>query len=280
MKVHIMTDLEAVAGVVSQVDYCIPPGPNKYGLTDTGRNYEQARQLITLEVNAAIEGLIQGGATDIFVCDGHGFGSIDVSRIHRAARVLTGTGMAYPMGLDDSFDATIMIGQHAMGNTDGGHLCHSGSFSREQWRLNGQLIGEIHLWALLAQYFNVPLVMISGDKAGCAEAKSLIPSIHTVEVIEGVKRGSTADMTAHEALTWNVPAIHVAPARSREMIRDAAGQCLAERDSVERYWIEPPYEVVRVQRRTEDQPGKRSVNHGNDLIEVLTQQARYESVVQ
>jgi D-amino peptidase len=276
MKVHIMTDLEAVAGVVSQIDYCIPPGPNKYGLTGTGKYYERAREMITLEVNAAIEGLLEGGATQILVCDGHGFGSIDVSRIHCAARVLSGTGLTYPMGLDDSIDATIMVGQHAMGNTDGGHLCHSGSFSREEWRLNGQLIGEIHLWALLAQYFEVPLVMLSGDRAGCEEVRSIIPSILTVQVIEGLKRGSTAGMTALEALVHNVPAIHVSPQRSREMIREGAATCLARRDTVERYWVLPPYEVVRVQRRSESGPGKRAVNRSDDLIDALTQPTRYE----
>jgi len=277
MKVHIMTDLEAVAGVVSQIDYCIPPGPNKYGLSDTGKYYERARELITMEVNAAVEGLLESGATEIFVFDGHGMGSIDVSRVHRAARVLTGGG-GYPMGLDASFDATIMIGQHAMGNTDGGHLCHSGSFSREEWRLNGQLFGEIHLFALLAQHFDVPLVMLSGDKAGCDEVRSLIPSILTVQVIEGLKCGSTSGMTTHEALRLNVPAIHVSPQRSREMIRDTAARCLALRYRVERYWVEPPYEVMRLQRRTETGAGQRSINRSDDLIEALAQPTRYEPV--
>jgi len=131
MKIYILTDMEGVAGIVSLPEYCLPSPVNKYGRTEGGRYYEHARELATLEVNAAIDGLLEGGATDILVCDGHGPGGLNASMIHPKAKILTGRSQPQPRGLDESFDAAIMLGHHAKANTDGGHLCHSGSFFRD-----------------------------------------------------------------------------------------------------------------------------------------------------
>ena len=62
MKVYVMTDLEGVAGIINFDDYGTPKG----------RYYETARELTTNETNAAIEGLIEDGAKEILVVDGHG----------------------------------------------------------------------------------------------------------------------------------------------------------------------------------------------------------------
>jgi len=59
MKILIMTDLEGVAGYVS-FDY-----------NAASANNEQGRRFLTAEVNAAVDGLIEAGATDCLVIDGH-----------------------------------------------------------------------------------------------------------------------------------------------------------------------------------------------------------------
>ena len=271
-----MTDMECVAGVVTLPEYCLPGPVNKYGRTEGGRYYEHARKLATLEVNAAVEGLLAGGATEILVCDGHGPGGLNAALLHPSARMLTGKGQKQPRGLDRSFDAAIMIGQHAKAHTDGGHLAHSGSFSREDWLLNGESTGEIGLFMATASRFDVPVVMISGDLAACEEAKALVSSIETVAVIEGQKKGSTQGMTTDEAIDLNVPAVHVSPETSREMIREAAARCLASVDTVERYTVAPPFEMVRVLRRTNDGTTmRRAVNTSEDFIDLLNQKPEY-----
>lgn len=179
MKVYILTDLECTAGVISFREYCRPGG----------EFYEYAKVLATREVNAAVDGLIEGGATEIVIWDAHGPGGLNPSLIHPSAKIACGKPMNYPNFLNDSFDAMIIIGQHAMADVDGGHLCHSGSFSRAKWLLNGQEVGEIALDILSAQYFNVPTLMISGDLAACKEAAEYIPSIQQVPVIFGQKEG-------------------------------------------------------------------------------------------
>ena len=278
MKVYVMTDLECVAGVVSLPEYCLPGPENKYGRKEGGRYYEHARELATAEVNAAVDGLIEGGATEILVCDGHGPGGLNASLIHAQARILIGKGQAQPRGLDRSFDAAIMIGQHAQAHTDGGHLCHSGSFSRDQWLLNGQLIGEIGLFMITCSYFEVPMIMVSGDAAACEEARRLIPLIETVAVIEGQKRGSTKGMGTQEAIDLNVPAIHASPVKSREMIKQGARSCLSRIGSVERFWVNPPYEMVRITRPSEQGAAQQAINRGEDFIDLISQPPQYEEL--
>ena len=68
-----MTDMEGVAGVLEHDNWCQPPEGGY-----PGRYYELGRKFLTEEVNAAIEGLIRGGADDIVVSDGHGAGGINL----------------------------------------------------------------------------------------------------------------------------------------------------------------------------------------------------------
>jgi D-amino peptidase len=276
MKFYIMTDLECVSGVVTLPEYCLPDPKNKYGRPEAGKYYERAKELAIMEVNAAVEGLLEAGVTEILVCDGHGPGGLDVSIIHPAARVLTGKRQKQPRGLDDSFDAAIIIGQHAKANTDGGHLAHSGSFSREDWLLNGESIGEIALLMATAGYFNVPVVMISGDVAACNEARELVSSIETVPVIEGQKMGSSKGMTTDQAIDLNVSALHVSPVKAREMIRDGAKRCVKKTETTKPLVIDPPYEMVRITRADKKTPSRRAVNRSADLIELMNQPVQYK----
>src|SRR5690242_17203725 len=133
MRVLIMTDMEGVAGVINAQDY----------LNAAGRLYHVGRALTTQETNAAVEGALAAGATDVLVVDGHGAGAIEPELLHPAARLLAGMPKPRAFGCDDSFDAAFVVGQHAMSNTDGGHLAHTNSWRVDSWRLNGRLIGEL-----------------------------------------------------------------------------------------------------------------------------------------
>ena len=171
-----------------------------------------------------------------------------------------------------------MIGQHARANTDGGHLCHSGSFDRDDWALNGRSVGEIELYMLMCAYFGVPTVMISGDAAACEQAREFVPSIVSVAVIEGQRRGSSKGMTVDEAIDLNVPAIHVAPSKARSMIRDGARRCLQNVDRVERFWVDPPYEMIRLSRLRPDGTRQRAVSTADDYLDLVMQKPQYETV--
>jgi len=254
MKIVILTDCEGVAGVVNWADYGSPGS----------MYYETTKRLTTLETNAAIEGALEAGATEIMVVDGHGHGALNLELMHPAATVLTGRpGLKYPFEVDASFDAAMIVGQHAMSNTDGGHLCHTGSFEVEESHLNGRMIGEIGALVFCWSYFGVPLVMLSGDEAACDEARELIPEVETAVVKHGVKRGSAAGIGARANVTFNSAAIHVAPQRARQLIREAAKRGLQNRDKVSLWKPEAPF-VRTLQMRASMDAGRRLLTYRSD----------------
>jgi D-amino peptidase len=135
MKIYVVCDVEGVAGVISHRQQC---------QWDTSKDWyarylDQARRFTTLELNAAVEGALEGGASEIIAWDGHGPfpGCIDIELLHPECKLLMGAGDGGPIGLDSSFDAMFQIGLHAMADTKGAVLCHG------RWTLNGTAIGEI-----------------------------------------------------------------------------------------------------------------------------------------
>lgn len=260
MKIYIITDMEGVAGVIDSDNYASPGS----------RYYEIARELTTLETNAAIEGFLEAGATEIFVVDGHGPGAINPLLLHPEAKLFAGRPMGgYPFACNKSFDAAIIIGQHAKSNTDGAHLAHTGSFAVEELSINGISVGEMGCNMLFTAYFGVTTVMVSGDRAGCEEAKDLVPNIEVAAVKEGVKRGSATGLTPEENKLFNGAAIHLHPEKARMLIKEKARKGLERRNEIKPFWLEPPYELVSVSRPSEGKPGGVARNKSNDLIELL-----------
>lgn len=186
-----MTDLEGVAGVVSFKSQTLPE--HRYG--------EQARRLLTAEVNACVEGLREAGVTDAVVMDGHGAGGIVFEEIHPEARLIHGLPMA-PSWADslEATDIALFVGQHAMAGTVDGNLNHTqDSTAITSYTLNGRLIGEIGQFALFAGSYGVPVVFLSGDEAACREVEALIPGVTTAAVKKGLGRNSAISLSAQKA---------------------------------------------------------------------------------
>jgi len=260
MKVIILTDMEGSAGIISWDEFC--------GLQ--GRYFEIGRKLTTLEVYAAIEGLLDAGAKEIVVVGCH-YRVIDPALLHPAANLLDGRPLNYPYGCDKSFDAAVIVGQHAKSNTDGGHLCHTEGFGCEDQSINGISVGEIGCFFLSCAYFGVPTVMLSGDQAACDEARALVPNIEVAPVKWGLKRGSAEGLTAEKNKLFNGAALHLHPERARVLIREKAKLGLGRRDEIKPFWVEPPYELISKSRPSEDgKPGEVAVRKGKDLLELLS----------
>lgn len=193
MKVLLMTDIEGVAGVVSFEDQT---GPG-------GRYYEAAKKLLTAEVNAAVTGLIEVGVEEVLVWDGHGAGGIQFEELHPAARLMHGRPWPPWAALREvvkTYDASMMIGQHAMAGVQTGTLNHTqNSQTIDYYQLNGRKIGEIAQFALFCGALGVPLIFLSGDEAACREVQALIPGISTAAVKQGLGRGSAISLSAAEA---------------------------------------------------------------------------------
>ena len=101
MKILLVTDLEGVAGVLNFEDWCTP----------AGRYYEDAKRLLTGEVNAVVDGFFAGGASLVRVVDGHGHGGINPELLDERAELLRGapTPNAWPFTLDEGFDGMAWV---------------------------------------------------------------------------------------------------------------------------------------------------------------------------
>jgi D-amino peptidase len=191
-SIYMMTDLEGVAGVVSFEDQAFA----------TGRYYDQAKRLVTAEVNAAVEGLLDAGVEDVLICDGHGAGGIWFEDIHPKAKLLHGR----PITIQQLFapladyEAVVMIGQHAMAGVPTSNQNHTQSSQTiDYMKLNGQLIGEIAQFALYSGALGKPMIYLSGEIDACKEAEALIPGITTTSVKQGLGRGAAISLSASEA---------------------------------------------------------------------------------
>jgi len=246
MKIYVMTDLEGVAGVMNFADWCHPDG----------RYYEKAKELLTLEVNAAVEGFFAAGADEVIVADGHGHGGLDPLLLDDRAQLLRGWPSGWPLLLDETYDAVAWVGQHAKAGTEYAHLAHTQSFEYVDLAVNGVSIGEFGQLALCASELGVRSILLSGDRAACLEARALVPGIETAEVKRGTTPGRGDGLPTEAYMRRNLSAVHRHPRAARRAIRRSAEQALRrmQSESFGLLDLEPPYERVAVFRGAGEKP--------------------------
>ena len=220
MKVFIMTDLEGATGVSGEWNDFNPGG----------REHDSARRFLTGDVNAAVQGAYEGSADEITVLDGHGAAfSILLENLDPRAQLIRGRRSSELEGLDESFGLMFGVGAHSMAGTPDGLLTHTLSHLEidNVW-LNGQLIGEIGLWAALAGQYNVPLGLMTGDLAAVREARILLKEIEAVAVKEATSR--FAARCLHPQVSW-------------KLIREAAKKATAKAETFKPHKPETPMEL-------------------------------------
>lgn len=192
LKVYISADLEGIAGVVS---------PDQLG--PTGFEYGRAREWMTGEVLAAIQGARDAGATEIVVSDSHGNGeSLLIDRLPPEVRIIRSWPRPLMMmeGIDSTFDAAVFIGYHSATTNPAGVRAHTISSARLAGvYLNGSAMPESGINAAIAGHFGVPVVMISGDDAAVGEARALIGPLEVAQVKRAISFHSAETMTPQAA---------------------------------------------------------------------------------
>jgi D-amino peptidase len=247
LKLYIMTDLEGVAGVLNFQEWT-GPGKPYYGL---------AREFLTLELNAAIDGFFEGGATEILVVDGHGPGAINIDQLDPRVEYLRGWGDGpWPLMLDETFDAVGCVGQHAKAGTPYAHLAHTQSTGYLDLSINGISIGEFGQLSMCASELGVRVIFGSGDEAFTKEAQALVPGIETVAVKRGVRSGTGDNLTREQYTNFTGSAMHSHPVKARRLIREGALQAIrrAEKEDFGIIELNPPFERVAKFRPSEDNP--------------------------
>jgi D-amino peptidase len=193
VKIWMSFDMEGVAGIVDW-DQCRPSG---------GARYEIGCQLMLDEVNAAIEGAVAGGATEIVLNDSHGtMANLDPRRIAGGASYISGRHKPRYMmqGLDDSFDAAFLVGYH--GSISGRPSTLSHTYNPEVFaaaRINGELVGESGINALVAEHYGVPIAFVSGDSVTWEETRPFAPDAVPVITKESITRFSAGNLHPTES---------------------------------------------------------------------------------
>jgi len=179
LKIYIHTDLEGISGID-----CM----DMIQKEDPRREFSIGR--LVEDINAAVDGAFAGGATHVTVLDSHAGGrNVDPSLIDNRAEFDYKENRKWWGKLDESYDGTFFIGAHAMAGTINGFLDHTqSSKSWYNYRINGRRMGELAQWAIVASHFNVPMLMVSGDDAACAEAREFFNPIECVSVKRGIGR--------------------------------------------------------------------------------------------
>ena len=206
MKVYIHTDLEGVTGLDEEEQ-------RQFDKKDL---YHQSCEKLMLDVNAAVAGAFDGGADHVVVMDGHAGSqrlNFIMDMLDERAEYDARDDEPWWGKLADGCDGTFFVGAHAMAGPLTGFLDHTqSSASIFSYYVNGRKVGELGLWATVAGGFGVPMLMVSGDEAACAEARAFFDPIETAAVKQGVGRNRAIAYPADEA---------------RERIRNAARESLA-----------------------------------------------------
>jgi D-amino peptidase len=181
MRVLIAADIEGVTGVVSW-SQCEGPG----GAYD----WTFARRMMVHDVNAAIRGARAAGATEVVVKDSHNLcKNLLVDDLEPGTGLISGIMDGDMMaGVEEGFDAAVLVGYHAMAGTERGIMEHALAGGLHRFWVNGLECGEIYVSAAFAGAHGVPLVAVTSDRAGCEEAEVQIPGVRTACTKHGIGR--------------------------------------------------------------------------------------------
>jgi len=217
-KIFISVDMEGITGVVQPAQL----GPE-------GFEYQRAREWMTAEVNAAIAGIRETGATEIVVCDSHGNGqSVLIDKLPDDVQIVRGFPRPLEMmqGIDESFSAAAFVGYHGSEWTTGAVRSHTISSARLLGvKLNGMEVSEGIYNAAVAGHFGVPVAFISGDRLAVTQLQKVVPGAEGVIVKE--------PLGYHSAMT-------VTPARGQAMIRDGVKRAMSKLGSLQPYRLSTP----------------------------------------
>ncbi len=215
MKVYIQFDFEGIAGFVirDNQDRNIPT---------VHERVKRLMHIATAEVTAAAEGALEAGAKEVVVWDSHGEGNtLLVEELPMDVELITGD---YPraewLPFFDGTDVGIYIGGHAMTGTPRAVTPHT------MIEVNGVSYGEVGMFVLECGSQGVPVVMISGDSAVKREIAPMASGAEFVVTKDAL--GPTLAKT-------------ITPAKSCELIHEAALRGVERRSEIQPYTVKAPF---------------------------------------
>lgn len=257
MKVYLSTDMEGTAGIVDWAQ-CVGDGPEAMA----------GRALLLAEVNAAIDGALAAGATEIVVNDSHSvMRNLPPDQLHGNATYIAGRHKPLYMmeGLDASFDAVFLVSYHGSMGGDPAVLSHTyNPRAVTEVRLNGEVVGESGINALVAAHFGVPVVLVTGDQTACQETRAVLPDVRAAVVKESISRFAASSMHPHAA---------------RELIRAAAIEALKGLAEAKALQLPSP-STLEVSWRTADMAEMATWIRGTERVSARTTRASDTDLLQ
>lgn len=218
LKVYISVDMEGIGGVVTSDQL----GP-------AGFEYARARQFMTDEALAAIQGARDAGATQILVSDSHGNGqNLLIDQFPSDVRIIRSWPRPLMMmeGIDSSFTVAVFVGYHSSTANVKGVRAHTmSSATLTGVTLNGVEVPEGGVNAAIAGHFGVPVVAVSGDDAAVAEVQRFTGPVPGAVVKRAISFHSAETMT---------------PKAAQELIRARVKAGIEQRASAKPYVVRGP----------------------------------------
>lgn len=226
MRVYISVDMEGATGIVNPLQV----------RSESPSEYAFGCKMQLHDLKAVIAGAFEGGATEILVNDSHAqMINVDVSQLPQNVRLISGNLKHFVMveGINEGYDCAFFVAYHAMAGTANAILDHTiSSKTIFNIKLNGKLVGEVGLNAAVCMENNVPVVLVTGDKAVCQETKLLFGNaeIFTCTVKEG-RSNSCATL--------------LPPEKTYELLEDAARKAVKALNSIKtpQNLFERPYSL-------------------------------------
>jgi len=211
VRVFVSADMEGVAGIArdEQTD---PSSPL----------HAEGRRLLTLEVNAAIEGALDAGVQEVVVSDGH-WNCVNLlpEELHPRAELVSGFPRRLYMGagMGPGFDAAFFVGYHAAAGTPDAVLDHTYADDRvvREVRLCGVPQSEGSLTGYFCGAFDCPVALFTGDAAAVSQMHEFVLEVEGVVVKEGLARQAARS---------------VHPRVARERIRAGARRAVERLDNI------------------------------------------------
>jgi D-amino peptidase len=213
--------------------YILLDGEGANNITNSPKQLSQdVRTIKTGEVNAAIEGLFEAGASEITVEDTSPWNMI-LEKLNpkvRLIRTLNGVPLGLPTQLK-GFDALVQLQMHASSHTFGGVAAHTMNPERFfDIKINGQHMSEAILNSAIAGHFGIPVLMVSGDDKAVEETRRVVDPRMPGAVVKtslGMHSVNSLSMSAANAL-----------------IKDTAKAALGQLGTLKPFKLsKPPYRV-------------------------------------
>jgi len=189
VKLFMHWDMEGVSGLFTREQvWFSEPGVREHVAAE-------GRQLLIADVNSASAAALDAGVDELIVCDTHhGGGNFDLEQMRADPRItylVRSTGnqdgkRRWMPGLDHHVDALLLPGHHAKAGTPNAFLPHAWSLDWADFQINGQSVGELGMESCFAGHWDIPLIFVQGDEAGCAEAQEQFPGVVTTCVKRAV----------------------------------------------------------------------------------------------